>query len=139
MKNFICSANTWSHVVAKAKFHVLRRACSVSDYRLQFPLCIFIPLFLCFTLKFKNETDYITQTALACLGMMPWVFCHLNTALTDLCGCQQYPLTKNLVSNCRHVCSIILRYLSSVYLRYHTSAQQNQCRPENVSKQIHVL
>lgn len=101
--------------------------------------CACSTLFLCFMLKFKNETDYITQTALACLGMTPWVFCHLNTALTDLCGCQQCPLTKNLVSNCRHVCSIILRYLSSVYLRYHTSTWQNQCCPENVSKQIHVL
>lgn len=100
--------------------------------------CLFLYSFvLCWNSKMR--LNILHSTALACRGMIPWVFCSLNTALTDLCGRQQCPLVKNLVSNCRHVCSIIIRYLSSVYLRYHTSAWQNKCCPENVSKQIHVF
>lgn len=78
--------------------------------------------------------NILHTTALACLGMMPCVFCSLNTALADLCGCQQLPLAKNLVSNCRHVW-----YLFFGYLRYHTSAWQNKWCPENVKNKCMFL
>lgn len=106
MKN--CSAYTaWARAVQRPLIHVLRKAWSVSGYRLPFPLCIFF--FYPFVSYWNSEisVSVLCNTALACLGVMPWMLHSLDTAIAYLCGCQQCLVAKDLVSDYGLVCNSI--------------------------------